>query len=150
MMRHSMIRALLLVAFVGFFSLVGVAQNYGTVSFVYDANGNRISRSLQFRSENRNGLDSDSLFVSSLSEMFDGTTVKIYPNPTPDHFSMLVNGDVAVDAHVFLFTVEGVLLEEKTIRNSSVEFDLSGRSTGVYLVKLMLNGESKAWRVLKK
>ncbi|MBR4392358.1 MAG: T9SS type A sorting domain-containing protein [Bacteroidales bacterium] len=150
MIRHSFIRALLLAAFVGFFFLVGVAQNYGTVSFVYDANGNRISRTISFRNDTRNGTDLDSSFLSSLTERFCGMEVSLYPNPTPDRFTLSIIEDDVPEVHVFLFTIEGVLLDERTVRDSSVEFDLSGRSAGLYLMKLIVKGESKAWQVLKR
>lgn len=143
-------KAMLLMAFVGFFSTVDVAQNTGTVSFDYDTNGNRISRSLLFSKDSRNGMESDSKFVNSMSDFFGEMSIRIYPNPTPDRFTMSVDGDHAVDAHAFLFTFEGVLLDEKTVKNGSVEFNLSGRSSGIYLLRLTLNGESKTWRVLKK
>lgn len=130
--------------------LFGVAQNYGMVSFSYDTNGNRISSSIQFSDDTRSVPNPESLFVNRVSELFGEMEVSLYPNPTPDSFTMLVSGVEFSNAQVLLSTMEGVALEEKKIMDGSVVFDLSSRAAGLYLVRLTADGVSKAWRVLKK
>lgn len=141
--------ALLLVVF-GTLPLFCFSQNFGEVSFSYDANGNRILSTLRFRSDDRNETDSESSFLSEVSELFEEMEIKLFPNPTPDRFTMSINGNGAGDAQVLLFSVGGDVLEEKKVGGNAVVFDLSNRPSGLYLVKLTINGKNRAWSVLKQ
>lgn len=140
---------LLLVLCIALFPSFCDAQNYGEVSFGYDANGNRVSSSIMFRSDDRNGTGSDAMFLSSVSDMLESMEVRLYPNPTPDRFTMSLSNTDSMDAQVILFTLDGEVLDEKTARGGTLVFDLSGRPSGLYLVRLTLDGASKAWKVLK-
>lgn len=126
-----------------------VAQNYGEVSFSYDANGNRVGSSIRFGREEKNAKGSDSLFFSRISDVFEAMEVSLYPNPTPDCFTVSINEDKAEEIQVVLFTADGKALDEKIMKCGNVEFDLSSHPSGLYLVKLTTNDASKVWRVLK-
>lgn len=141
--------ALLLVCS-GVLPLFCFSQNYGEVSFSYDSNGNRISSSIMFRADNRDETDKEGEYLSKVSELFGDMEVSLYPNPTPDCFTMSVKGVESKDVRILLFTTEGVALEEKTMRDGVARFDLSSRAVGVYLVRLTMNGISKTWKVLKQ
>ena len=65
-------------------------------------------------------------------------------------FSVSLNGAEAYNAYAVLSTIGGAPLEKKEINNGLVEFDLSSRAAGLYVVTLTVNGESKSWSVLKK
>lgn len=150
MLKQCGVPTLVLVICALAFPLAISAQNYGEVSFGYDTNGNRVSCSIQFSKDNRDDSKDDSLFLTRLSDWFGVMEVQLFPNPTPDCFSVSIKGESEIEGQVVLFTLEGEAIEEKTMRGGTVAFDLSGRSSGLYLVRLTVNGTSKAWKVLKK
>ena len=146
MSKHYLLIATLCVVLSPFTS---VAQNYGEVSFSYDANGNRVGSSIRFGRENRNDLGSDSLFYTRISDVIETMVVSLYPNPTPNCFTVSINKDKDEEIQVVLFTVDGKALDVKILKSGNVEFDLSSHPSGLYLVKLTMNGASKVWKVLK-
>lgn len=148
-MKQCFATALLLALCTSLSPISSVAQNYGEVSFSYDANGNRVGSSIQFGRESRNDLGSDSLFYTRISDVFETMVVSLYPNPTPNCFTVSINEDNAEEIQVVLFTVDGKALDVKILKSGNVEFDLSSCPSGLYLVKLTMNGASKVWRVLK-
>ena len=126
------------------------AQNYANVSFGYDANGNRSSMSVYFSKDTRGDADVTTSLLTELEDEFSSIGVMFFPNPTPGHFVMRLSGEGFLGAQALLLTVDGVVLDEKKASGDSVEFDLSGRSPGLYVVRLVVDGESKAWSVVKK
>lgn len=150
LMRKKQKTALLLVLLAGCLPSICVAQVFNEVSFCYDANGNRVSNSVRFGRDTENGLISDTMFVSRLSDELGGAEVRLFPNPTHGVFTVSMICGNTCNVRATLSTVGGVPLEEKKMKNGAVEFDLSDRSAGLYLVTLTLNGTTKSWRVMKR
>lgn len=65
----------------GFIPLFCAAQTYGEVTFGYDANGNRVSRSVQIIENNRGGQETGTRYLSEVSETFGQMQVKTSPTP---------------------------------------------------------------------
>ncbi len=150
-MLQFLIKKITLFALFSVFApLLCTAQTFGEVSFGYDANGNRVSNSIRFGVEMRNGANLDTLYVNSVSDVLNNMEIALFPNPTCGMFSVSLNGTETFDAHAVLSTIGGAPLEKKEINNGLVEFDLSSQSAGLYVVTLTVNGESKSWSVLKK
>jgi hypothetical protein len=76
---------------------------------------------------------------------------KIYPNPTTGLFSMEVKGYVADEMiQVEIFNMQG----DKVINRSlpgvqKIEFSLSGRPSGIYLIRVTTLGTSESFRLIK-
>lgn len=129
-----------------------------TVRFGYDACGNRTSRTLEFAKGNSPDGDTDddatdggTRWQASLIDGFAGGEAMLFPNPTEGGFILSLTGaDVPQGTKATLCTVEGKVLEERTVAGSAEEFDLGGKPAGVYLLRLVSERETKVWKVVKR
>lgn len=128
----------------------GFAQGY--VYFGYDANGNRISRSIFFGkvSENSKDIIAGNELVPEVNDQIGGTEYNLYPNPTRGQFSVSVaDAENQAPMRVILYSQSGDVMVDKTLSGNVEEFDLSNQSAGFYLLKLIVGEESKTWKVVK-
>lgn len=129
------------------------AQQSGSVTFGYDANGNRISREISMKKVEENGknVENDNRFLSEATDVISTLEVELYPNPTTGKFSVSMKCEETYEPlHLVLFTPTGVVLADETLNSDCVEFDLLGQASGVYFLKLVANGESHTWKIVKK
>lgn len=129
------------------------AQERGTVTFGYDANGNRISREIFMKKVDENGknVEADNGFLSEATDVISSVEVGLYPNPTTGKFNVSVKRDETnAPLHLILLTPTGVVLTDETLNSDFVELDLSGKAAGIYFLKLVANGESHTWKIVKK
>ena len=134
-----------------------LAQQRGTVSFSYDANGNRTARTVSF-AKSRGGSElqgepTDGLATPMLASATDelaGLRLSLYPNPTDGHFSVGVGNAVEnTRLQAVLCTASGTVVSRKALSGDSLDFDLSGHAAGVYVLRLEAGGESRTWKVIK-
>ena len=128
-----------------------------TVSFGYDACGNRISRTLLFSkgdpdAPSRGGtpVEDTEQWQASVSDSFGGAETSLFPNPTEGGFILSFAGETPRGAKAVLCTMDGKVVEERTVGNATEEFDLGGKPAGVYLLRLVSGRESKVWKVIKR
>ena len=130
----------------------------GTVRFGYDACGNRVTRTLEVkREDDRNGpegghpKESDANAAPAASgDLVGGMAYAIYPNPTEGRLVLVTEGTVPPEGAVAtLLTLTGSVMEERVVRSNREELDLSGRPSGVYLLRLSYGNETHTWRVVK-
>lgn len=113
-----------------------------TITFCYDANGNRIARTLVF----------ERVFVPEEAALLsESVPYDLFPNPTSDAFSIHVKENSPnAPQHARMLTLTGVLLEEKTFESNHLTFDLSGQPDGIYLLEIDGHGEHQTWKVIKR
>ena len=130
----------------------------GTVRFGYDACGNRVTRTLEVkREDDKNHLEgghpkeSDANATPTVSgDLVGGMAYAIYPNPTEGRLVLVTEGTVPPEGAVAtLLTLTGSLMEERVVRSNREELDLSGRPSGVYLLRLSYGNETHTWKVIK-
>lgn len=141
---------LLLIVALFLLCMSGFAQGY--VYFGYDANGNRISRSIFFGKvvDNDKGIIAENELVPEVNDQIGGIAYNLYPNPTRGRFSISVtDSENQAPMRVILCSQSGDVLIEKTLNGNVEEFDLSNQSSGFYLLKLMIGEETKIWKVVK-
>lgn len=138
--------------FCGLYSL-----NAQDVMYTHDANGNRIVReTMVFKTApSQNGTGVNHINEEPLIETETyvlGHKITVYPNPTAGFLQVLIDGIEAEDNIAFyLSDVNGkVLLHEKSDLSGKIEMDLSLYSNGFYLLKVVLNGREKTWRIVKE
>ena len=77
---------------------------------------------------------------------------KIYPNPVLDQINVMVGG-INQKVKIFLFNINGVLLEEKEILFNSNKrdliFNLDSYPRGMYLISVQSENEIENFKFLK-
>ncbi|MBQ6305781.1 MAG: T9SS type A sorting domain-containing protein [Bacteroidales bacterium] len=140
----------ILIALLIVFSTPCFAQLSSTVSFNYDANGNRTSRQIEIgRSIGDTDRSEDTAYAPV--DIFEKLSVTLYPNPTEGQFSITINQDEDnVILHAILTTTTGEIVYDKTIHNQTERFELTGHPSGIYLLELKAANESHIWKVIKR
>ncbi len=134
-------------------SLASLAQTT-MVQFDYDANGNRVSRTLVLRKAEENGrkLDSTASLVSSeiINDNLGKAILSIYPNPTRGKVAVMLQGLAVEEATVLLTSVTGAVVAQSRLNDGACELDLSGLPSGVYLLHISSSEASQTWKIVKK
>ena len=75
-----------------------------------------------------------------------------YPNPVEHKVLISVNGALSIGSDVVLLDMLGRIHNPKSIRkisSNSMELDMSGLTSGVYLVKMKIDNTFKIYRIVK-
>lgn len=113
-----------------------------TVHFDYDANGNRISRSLTIERI----VDGE----QPIAPLLNGIAYEIYPNPTEGQIMLQLSNELTGNWQAHLFSSSGILLETKEMDSRMTGFDLSSKPSGTYLLKLTDGEEQQVWKIVKQ
>ena len=147
-MKRFYFYAITLMALAAIFAAVPcLAQQTGTVSFNYDANGNRIMRQIEIGG----GRSEAATATIGAMESHEPIEVALYPNPTEGRFSVgIANAESGERVRATVTTMTGEVLYDKTIAGQTTDFDLTSQPAGIYLLRLTVRGESQVWKVIKK
>lgn len=113
-----------------------------SIRFSYDANGNRISRSLIIQKANN---------PREVQNNVTNDNYSLFPNPTSDQFSLVLKEQPKeASIRAILLNATGVILEETEIHGNSTTFDLSGKPCGIYFFELEVPEGHLTWKVIKQ
>ena len=115
-----------------------------SVSFTYDAAGNRISRSITVnRVRERITMDMEETAAEMREER-----VRLIVDSSSDILTIDVTGYHVEDkGSVSLFSLSGYHVRTIPVRSARTQTDLSGLASGVYVVRVILNGKADTWKV---
>ena len=147
--------SLLLLAFCMSFSIVITAQS---VSFGYDASGNRTSRDIIYLKSSE--YTDQELNEQQLIEVLSTVEVTISPNPNGGRFKVSLKNLSALKTEnlqegparlqLFLHHLSGNLVFEIKELNAINEVDISDRENGTYILTIFIGGERRTWKVIKQ
>ena len=121
------------------------------VNFEYDADGNRISRTITLGNDRDERSSKDTTEVVHYTDLIDESQVNIYPNPTAKSvFVTTTNPEEDTMITATLLSPSGVFLETKKIGTAPVEFDLSDKASGIYILELRSGNDTKTWKIIKR
>ncbi len=141
-----------------------------SISFVYDAAGNRIERYIdmtppEMRSDEA-VEDSASAAESSSQQMQKqaisapneplkdfalANAIRIYPNPTEGLLKVEIdNLQEHQKASITLMSIQGQTIVNQSKAQISNELDISARPAGTYIMRITLDGKSTEWKIIKK
>lgn len=131
-----------------------------TVEFKYDDAGNRILRHAIYVPEigKVKTLEGDSLGHHNLTKSFpadsiviNDISVSIYPNPTLGKFKVSMNNiSEKDDIQYILLSLTGQVVSNNVIHLNETEVDMQKCVSGPYIFRLIVNGESTSWRIIKR
>lgn len=123
-------------------SLKATPKSNVKVQFGYDGCGNRISRSLVIEKMSRQEQESCHTGV---------LPYRVFPNPTNGSFTVLLEEpEKGVYPKATLVSTNGIVIEEREIRESQAIFDLSGHANGVYLLEIATQEGTQTWKIIKQ
>lgn len=118
------------------------ALSTDSIVFSYDRNGNRISRRLAFERITEPKHQNPIVTASDYT---------LFPNPTSSGFCLQLNKpENGTTIQATLVGISGIVLEAKESKDNRIEFDLSGRPNGVYILEVDGPTGQEAWKVIKE
>ncbi len=133
-------------------------ENFNTVEFKYDDAGNRILRHAIYippipKNINRKNDSIKNITKAILADsiVINNVSVSIYPNPTLGKFKVKIdNVNDEDEIQYSIFSLTGQSIDKGRVINNITEVDLQNYDNGPYLFRLVINGESKSWRIIKR
>lgn len=140
-----------------FFVLPHILTQAQTISYEYDASGNRIACFIVPLSGPRNLADNATMDQDNRQpeeEKFideEGTRkIQVYPNPTKGKLYIELTGyDLSQPSGYDIMDVNGKLLLTRKPLSEAFEIDLSGEPDGVYILKIVIGDKASLWKILK-
>jgi len=137
----------------GFFATLCLHSLYSqnTVSYGYDAAGNRVSRTIAFYRSDSVSAPVDEEQPVVYSEMLSDIEVKIYPNPTKGLLKVEIGHlQDQQTAQIRLYSLSGSLIISRQTIDGTTEMDISGQATGIYVMKITAGKYQTEWKIIKK
>lgn len=131
----------------GILSILPLSVLAQTLSYSYDAMGNRIAREIVISKKAAPLKDS----TSYMSEVLSERTVKIYPNPTRGQLKVEIpiqEGQLIPQFKIY--SSSGQLIHSVKATSSTTSFDLSSTPNGLYLLHVIIGKEESTWKIIKK
>jgi hypothetical protein len=122
-------------------------------TFTYDESGNRILREsaiIQLKSAATIPSGFTDEQEQALEKKLSDRTILIYPNPTRGliNISMVEIGNDAV--RVIVFNAQGQLVVDKLLEGNSGVVNLSKQPPGIYFMRIIIDGMSAEWKIVKE
>ena len=129
-------------------ALIFNIANAQTISYGYDACGNRILRQIVLEKNNK-ALEAEDVPFSE--EQLGATQVRIYPNPTHGHLKVVLqNTDETYNNSITIYSANGKQIANIPHAETETDIDISAQPNGIYLMRLCVGTEISTWKILKK
>lgn len=137
----------LLIFFLCAFSYI-LSSNAQTVSYAYDASGNRISRTIVLSQRNNAPHHQQ---PTEISEVFDDVTVSVSPNPTDGIVRVkITRSNTPVEGTISVYTQSGAPVQTVSVLSDGTTVDLGNQPSGIYLLRIECNDYKNTWKIIKK
>ncbi len=121
-----------------------------SVSYAYDASGNRVSREVVL-SQAKPLTESD---VSSVAEVFQTLQVHVSADGSSGRVEITIigaDGEELSSASATAFTTGGHRIVSAAFASDGIAYiDLNTRPAGVYLIRVRCGRYDQTWRIVKK
>ncbi|MBP1678054.1 MAG: hypothetical protein H6Q20_2613 [Bacteroidetes bacterium] len=120
-----------------------------SINYAYDNAGNRVSRTLDVGPQQAAVRhDNDSVIYH---EVLSNKEISLYPNPVKTNLTVNVKGyDSDVNGEYYIFDIQGKMMLHHKMNSESFQIDMSAYASGNYIMRIVLDGESTTWKVIKK
>lgn len=127
--------------------IVGIVLADNIIVFNYDPSGNRMSRSFRLSEENGINVQIEKRIEPAEELALIDLEVKATPNPTPGLLHVEVDCDDSELQEISIFDIKGLLISQK--EKAISDFDLSGRSSGIYILVVKTSFGSTSYKIIK-
>lgn len=146
---------------ISFISLISAVCFGATIryTFKYDDSGNRIKRdTVTISLKNKNtSLDSAAIYGINdniateqfFEEKLNELSILVYPNPTRGLLKISIPNRDKETVRLQLYSLQGILITDKKMDGNLNEVDLSGKPSGMYILKIFVNGKESVWKIIK-
>lgn len=132
-------------------SLASMAQS--KIGFAYDAAGNRVKREIVIQNfqESEAKRQAFNSRTQTFSDIVNDHSIKIYPNPTEGNLTISISGLKKSDKSSYgVYNVQGAQIMADNIDADNFNIDISCYPSGVYLLRITINGNPTSWKIVKK
>jgi hypothetical protein len=142
-----------LVVVVLYFFLNGWFTAQSQVMYTYDGNGNRLTRSITLK---KSATAIDSIYENEAeNEVFKDkigeTQIRIFPNPTKGNLAIELLGEsTEVKIDYTVYNSSGKILKSKKTSEQKFNIDFTNYPSGIYILKLSIDGEVSEWKIIKE
>ena len=145
----------IIIVFLLFYSINGISQ---TISFAYDAAGNRVSRTITLggTKSSASGNESEQFALEQNEDFFTEVLaekeIKIYPNPTRGQLRVDILGYEQLNnkCSIQVFSSGGRLVYKTNSLSQSNNINLSSQAAGLYLMHIAIGKEKTTWKIIKQ
>lgn len=133
------------------FPLASFAQS--KIGYIYDEAGNRLRREIVVQAvrESEAGRQTFGSEKQTSSDMRQGHSIKIYPNPSEGKLMISVSGLKDSDKTSYgIYTAQGAQITAGNTDADNFNIDISSRPAGVYLLKIVINDNPTTWKIIKR
>ena len=134
-----------------------------SVEFLYDAAGNRTSRSIELPPVSqpgdttlKSGVESDvpknqAAYEQVITTQSGETSINIYPNPNGGKFTVEISELVEhTPARLQLRDLAGTTIVQKSISTRITDIDISSQPPGTYMLLLHIGKQTSTWKIVKQ
>ncbi len=119
-------------------------------SYLYDAAGNRTERIIVLTKSAKLAGETPSQ-PEPVEDILQKHKIKIYPNPTQGALSVSIQGAHDIpNGNILITNAGGNLIVQKKINSTLIRFDLSRHPSGLYLMKISIDGEFTSWKIIRE
>lgn len=130
-------------------SLIGLQAQTQTVSFQYDAAGNRVLRIIANKITKADTLfNTDSLFAELPEAPING--LRVYPNPARESVNIEFSTLPEAKVEFTLSDINGRLLEQGKITEALTPLNLQNIGKGTYLLLIKAGSENEKFKIIKQ
>jgi len=135
-----------------------------TISYGYDNNGNRTSRTIYLGT--KLFQDSDSATVTDtvsyvlavptnvkgkpIETKIANNKVLIYPNPVKYDLLIEINDVSAQKIDIIIADEYGKTIDKIIVTGNSNKIDFSQKASGIYFIKITIAHKSESWKIIKE
>lgn len=133
--------------------VVAIQAQNTVVHFGYDANGNRISRTLTVAKEEKGMTNDTARILDPIPEetcVLGAATISVYPNPVQDKLTISLQGLCGEHTEARIITNTGAVLLLRRLPDGIHNLDLSNLPAGVYLLQLTTSNKMHTWKIIKE
>jgi hypothetical protein len=131
---------------------IGTCVYAQTINYNYDNAGNRLRRYVDGEVIVQSAAVASEEIEEPMIDVWEEREVSIYPNPTEGELKVSITGGELEEVYTYrLYNSAGTqILNGQIDQLGETILSLSNQSTGIYVLVLTCNSESKTYKIIKQ